>query len=237
MGKRISNYDELPFANKKVYDLIVFHTNGNISMFAEYIGVSQQVLERIFRKDKRSGKYPRVSDGIKEALKGKFNLSDVWFVDGDSNAVEIPVEEKGSFYTETTNGTPVYDIDATCGTESRNIEFTDEHVIGYIDLPGVNKNAYIIRANGDSMEPRIFDGNMVAIREIKSWEDVFYGQIYLILLDEYRMIKYIRKYEPDEENYIILRSENPAYDDIKLHKSKIRKLFIVENILSIKVQL
>ena len=51
------------------------------------------------------------------------------------------------------------------------------------------------------------------------------------------MIKYIRRYEPDEENYIILRSENPKYDDIKLHKGKIRKMFIVENILSVKTQL
>lgn len=206
-------------------------------MFAEYIGISQQVLERIFRKDKRSGKYPSVSDGIKEALKSKFNLNDIWFVDNSSNAVEVPLEEKSTYYTEPHNGTPVYDIDATCGTESRDMDFTDEHIVGYVDLPGVNKNACIIRANGDSMEPRIFDGNMVVIREIKNWEDVFYGQIYLILLDEYRMIKYIRRYEPDEGNYIILRSENPKYDDIKLHKSKIRKLFIVENILSVRAQL
>lgn len=87
------------------------------------------------------------------------------------------------------------------------------------------------------MEPCIFDGNMVVIREIHNLEDIFYGQMYLILLDEYRMIKYIRRYEPDEENYIILRSENPKYDDIKLHKGKIRKMFIVENILSVKTQL
>lgn len=154
-----------------------------------------------------------------------------------SNAVKVTSDAPGTFYTETHNGTPVYDIDATCGTESRDMDFTDEHIVGYVDLPGVNKNACIIRANGDSMEPRIFDGNMVVIREIKNWEDVFYGQIYLILLDEYRMIKYIRRYEPDEGNYIILRSENPKYDDIKLHKSKIRKLFIVENILSVRAQL
>ena len=48
------------------------------------------------------------------------------------------------------------------------------------------------------------------------------------------MIKRIRRYEQDEDNYIILRSENVKYDDIKLHKSKIRKLFVVENILSVK---
>lgn len=59
----------------------------------------------------------------------------------------------------------------------------------------------------------------------------------MILLDEYRMIKYIRKCQEDEENYIILHSENPAYDDIRLNKGKIRKLFIVENILAIRAQL
>ena len=135
------------------------------------------------------------------------------------------------------SGTLVYDIDATCGTNQRDIFFTQDNIIGSVNLPGINKGSQIVRANGDSMEPRIFDGNMVVIREIHSWEDIFYGQMYLILLDEYRMIKYIRRYEPDEENYIILRSENSKYDDIKLHKGKIRKMFIVENILSVKTQL
>ena len=135
------------------------------------------------------------------------------------------------------SGTLVYNIDATCGTDLREMAFTQENVIGSVDLPGISKDSKIIRANGDSMEPRIYDGNMVVIREIHNWEDVFYGQIYLILLDEYRMIKYIRRYEPDETNYIILRSENAAYDDIKLRKDKIRRLFIVENILSVRTQL
>lgn len=128
-------------------------------------------------------------------------------------------------------------MDATCGTDDRDIYFTQEDIIGSVNLPGINKESKIIRANGDSMEPKVYDGNMVVIREIHNWDDIFYGQMYLILLDEYRMIKYIRRYEQDETNYIILRSENPLYDDIKLHKNKIRKLFVVENVLSVKTQL
>lgn len=139
---------------------------------------------------------------------------------------------EGSF-----SGTLVYDIDATCGMDNREIEFTEDRIIGSVDLPEISKTAKIVTANGDSMEPVIYNGNRVVIREIFNWEDIFYGQIYLILLDEYRMIKYIRRYEQDEKNYIILRSENSKYDDITLHKSKIRKLFIVENILSVKNQI
>lgn len=34
-----------------------------------------------------------------------------------------------------------------------------------------------------------------------------------------------------------IQDENPAYDDIRLNKGKIRKLFIVENILAVRAQL
>ncbi len=135
------------------------------------------------------------------------------------------------------SGALVYNIDGTCGVMERDMAFTRDNIVGSVNLPEINKESKIIRANGDSMEPVIFDGDRVVLRQIHNFDDIFYGQIYLILLDEYRMIKYIRKYEPDEDNYIILRSRNKEYDDIKLHKSKIKKLFVVENILSVKSQL
>ena len=135
------------------------------------------------------------------------------------------------------NGILVYDVDATCGKNPRDIDFTDDIVIGSIDLPNISRDCKIIRANGDSMTPKICDGNWIAIREIYDFDDVFYGQIYVVVTNEYRMIKYVRKYEQDEQNYFILRSDNPNYDDITIRKDKIRKMFIVENILSVKIQL
>lgn len=170
----------------------------------------------------------------------KYEFDKVWLLTGEGVLKSMKPDGVHSIISSSDikdndySGTLVYDIDATCGTDSRDIFSTEDNVIGSVNLPGINKHAHIIRANGNSMEPEIYDGNMVAVREIKSWDDIFYGQIYLIILDEYRMIKRIRRYEQDEENYIILRSDNPKYDDIKLHKSKIRKLFVVENILSVK---
>ena len=232
----------MPYANKKVYELIQKETNGNVRAFAQSINVSQQSLNRIFCIDKRNGKYPSVSNEIKKGIIDVYGKDEIWFI-SDVNSGEGEMLNSESSISSNDikegdySGTLVYDIDATCGTDQRDISFTQDNIIGSVNLPGINKGSQIVRANGDSMEPRIFDGNMVVIREIHSWEDIFYGQMYLILLDEYRMIKYIRRYEPDEENYIILRSENPKYDDIKLHKGKIRKMFIVENILSVKTQL
>lgn len=127
-------------------------------------------------------------------------------------------------------GTPVYDIDATCGLLSRSFE--DEKIIGYVNLPDIKKDSHIITACGDSMEPRIMNGDKIVLREIISWSYFYFGQIYLVLTEDYRMLKYVRKHK--DENYIILKSENKSYDDIELKKSQILKLFVVENVLSIK---
>lgn len=183
----------------------------------------------------RTGKSDLGPSAIDRILKAYQDLNRVWLLTGEGEMLKSAPNggAGGGDYP----GTLVYDIDATCGMDGRDMMFAEDRIIGSVKLPGISNEAVIVRANGDSMEPRIFDGNLVAIREIKNWNDLFYGQIYLVLLDEYRMIKYIRKDKEDEENYIILHSENALYDDIRLHKSKIRKLFIVESILAVKVQL
>ena len=131
-------------------------------------------------------------------------------------------------------GALIYDIDATCGLSGRDIEFTDEKVIGSIDAPEINPDSKIIFATGDSMLPLIASGDRIVIRKIESWDYFNYGQVYLIITNEYRLIKRVRRHPKDAEKLILLRSENPDYDDIDLPKREIIHLFIVENILSIK---
>lgn len=216
---------------KKMIDKIKYEFSINQSQIADKLGVKKTYLS-----DMINGRVPfneTMDKKINDAFYNSTHEQNSYAIEQES-VIEISNSDiREGVY----NGTLVYDIDGTCGTSNREIEFAEDRIIGSVDLPEISKTAKIVTANGDSMEPKIHNGNRVVIRQIFSWEDIFYGQIYLILLDEYRMIKYIRKYELDEENYIILRSENPQYDDIKLHKSKIRKLFIVENILSITTQI
>lgn len=131
-------------------------------------------------------------------------------------------------------GALIYDIDGTCGSDGRSIEFTDERVIGSIDVPGISPNSQIIFATGDSMQPLIYSGDRIVIRKIESWDYFNYGQVHLIITNEHRFIKRIRKHPEDEGSLILLRSENPEFDDIPLPKKEIVHLYIVENILSIK---
>ena len=169
---------------------------------------------------------------IEKILSFYQDINKVWLLTGEGEMLKRDgvIAISNEQINDTHQGTPVYDIDVTCGKVS--VNFQDEEIIGYVDLPLINKNSHIVTASGNSMTPTIINGDRIALREIMSWDYIFFGQIYLILTDEYRMLKYIRKHQTDS-NIIILRSENKEYDDIELPKSEIIKLFVVENILSI----
>ncbi|MDE5945550.1 MAG: S24 family peptidase [Rikenella sp.] len=131
-------------------------------------------------------------------------------------------------------GTPVYDIDVVCGTEGRDLAFTNERIVGYVNLPGINHASHIIEASGDSMSPRINSGDRIVVREIETWDYFVYGQAYVVVTSDYRLLKYIRKHPERPKEMVVLRSENSHYDDIELPIAAIRKLFVVENVLSVK---
>ena len=51
------------------------------------------------------------------------------------------------------------------------------------------------------------------------------------MLDDYRLVKYIRK-NPDAQ-LVTLHSENPNYDDIDVRRDDIRDLMYVQSIIHI----
>ena len=61
MKKAEMNRNEMPPPNRKIFDLVAERTAGNVSAFAERICIKQQPLDRLFKTDTRSGKYPSVS--------------------------------------------------------------------------------------------------------------------------------------------------------------------------------
>lgn len=97
MGKFISNYDELPVQNKNIYDLVQEKSDGNVSVFADIIGVKRQVLDRIFKKDKRNDKYPSVSENIKEGIKKTFGIDELQLLSNVKNGYMQSIGERISY--------------------------------------------------------------------------------------------------------------------------------------------
>ena len=79
------------------------------------------------------------------------------------------------------------------------------------------------------MSPVIRSGDLIAVRELSNTQYIFWGQIYVVLLDDFRLVKYVRRHaDPD---MVILRSENPNYDDMEIHRADMRELMMVQNII------
>ena len=132
-------------------------------------------------------------------------------------------------------GIPVYDIDVTAGVMPRARMFVDENIIGYIDLPDMAHGCRIVKVSGDSMAPVIRSGDVLAVRELTNVSHIFWGQIYVVLLDDYCMVKYLRRH--DDPQMVILRSENPQYDDMEVSRGDIRELMFVQNIIHIDTRM
>ncbi|MDD2961517.1 MAG: XRE family transcriptional regulator [Muribaculaceae bacterium] len=128
-------------------------------------------------------------------------------------------------------GTPVYDIDVTAGPLTRTRMFTSENMVGLIDIPSIPEDCRVVRVSGDSMCPIINNGDYIAIRELTNPQMIFWGQIYVILLDDYRMVKYVRKH--DDPDLLILRSENNNYDDIEVPRRDVRDMMMVHSVIHI----
>lgn len=179
---------------------IIDHEKISVSQFERRSGLSNGYIKNI-RKSISTDKL----DGILRAFP---DINRDWLIRGEGDMISESTTDPPQVVhvNQNMNGILVYDIDATCGKQSRDMDFTDDIVIGSIDLPNISRDCKIIRANGDSMIPTICDGNWIAIREVYDFDDVFYGQIYVVVTSEYRMIKYVRKYEQDEDHYFLLRS-------------------------------
>ena len=100
-----------------------------------------------------------------------------------------------------------------------------------LTMPGMDSECRVVRVSGDSMAPVINNGDYIAVREVGDTSIIYWGQIYVVLLDDYRMVKYLRRHPDDSK--VVLRSANPAYDDIDVPKSAIRGLFFVSKIVKV----
>ena len=203
--------------------------------FAEKIGCDQSNLSKHL-----NGKLP-ISEALINKIVINLGVSKSWLKDG----LDVPFPKYSSGMVpellidesemKSMKGTPVYDIDVTAGSLSRPMMFADEHIVGAVNMPNISQDCRIVRVSGDSMNPVICNGDFIAVRELTNMSQIFWGHIYVVVLDDYRMVKYLRKH-PDQDK-VILSSENPRYDDMEVYRSDIKELLVVQNILHIDTRL
>lgn len=205
----------------------------NQSEFGRRIGVDASFISRIM-----SGKLP-ISQGFINRVAINLGVSRDWLGSGKDvpfpkgiHAAELPSGQSPHMSRLLTGaGAPVYDIDVTAGCRELSREFTNDRVIGRVSLPQLDPEYPVVRVSGDSMAPKISNGGFISIRPISDSAPIFWGQIYVVLLEDYRMVKYVRKH-PTDPVLVLLHSENPQYDDIEVSRRDIKALYLVETIIN-----
>lgn len=200
--------------------------------FAGKIGIDTSNLSKYL-----NGKLP-ISDSLINRLVVNLGVSKQWLEDGTdipfAKATQtIPVSAQ---LAVPQHGTPVYDIDVTAGSMPRSRMFADDQIVGWVDLPDVaNTGCRIVRVSGDSMSPVVRNGDYIAIRELTNLQYIFWGQIYVVVLDDFRMLKYVRR--NDNPALVTLRSANPDYDDMEIARADIRDLMLVQHIIHLDTRI
>ena len=129
------------------------------------------------------------------------------------------INEKGK-------GVPYYDVDFLGGFDIMENDQTIKPA-HYIDFPQYAKADYWVNVTGHSMEPLINHGDMIAMRTLNDWKTyMLFGEVYGIVTDEYRTIKYVKKSSKGED-YFLLKPENGDYDEQDIPISIIRNVFQV----------
>lgn len=96
-----------------------------------------------------------------------------------------------------------------------------ENIDKYIEMPESVGGTFALTCKGDSMiNARIFDGDIVYIRE---QPDVENGEIAAVLIDEEATLKRVYKYP----SKVVLRPENPMYDDITYANEEMNQIRIL----------
>ena len=204
------------------------NSRRNQAQFGKLLGVDASNLSKIL-----AGRL-NLSEGFINRVVVNCGVDKEWLTEGNgvpyprnaSQPVRISHGETAMTAPARPQGAPVYNIDVTAGCMPLSRMFTDERIIGYLNLPDVNPEYPVVRVTGDSMYPKMKDGAFISIRPISLRSPISWGQVYVVILEDYRFVKFIRRH-PDSR-YVILHSANPEYDDMEIERDSILGLYLVE---------
>lgn len=95
----------------------------------------------------------------------------------------------------------------------------EQNIERMVCVPSKWHSTFTLTCEGDSMEPRIHDGDLVAIRSQPTVEN---GEIAAVRVGDEATLKYVYLHD----NFIELRPENPAFKSIILSKDEMNTVVI-----------
>lgn len=123
----------------------------------------------------------------------------------------------------------LYDVEAAANLKTLFVN-KDQNILGQISIPDIPRCDGAIYVRGDSMYPILKSGDIIAYKEIHNFDNVIYGEMYLISFDiegdDFLTVKYINHSEKD--GYVKLVSYNPHHDPKDIQVTQITAMALVK---------
>lgn len=144
---------------------------------------------------------------------------------GGASSLQVMQDE------ETGYGVPYYDVDVFAG-DVETYNDGPQTPVAFLRLPGIRDCDFSCRVSGDSMYEKIFPGSIIVCKELKNRDEVSFGDIYLVITDNNRWVKYLRKDYQSEGRWILRSHNREKHDDIPVYIDRVRRLYAVKMIVN-----
>lgn len=232
---------ELPAINQRIKEIINDQTKGNVTAFTLALGYSSaQKVNRLFKIDSRTGKYPIPSSTIISDISNMFDINTNWIVSGTG---EKHITPKPNEVTQIKDGSvmmvPLVNQYAQAGYMKG---WADEDYLEALPkIPWIvdmeYKGKYVsFEVRGDSMDDGMKhsyeQGDILLCREINCyyWKSKLHFNAWDAFVIVHRTDGIVLKQiiDHDVENGILTcHSFNPMYPDFKIDIRDIAQLFNV----------
>ncbi len=180
---------------------------------AEAMGITQSMYSRI-EKGLYGIQYAQI-----QCLVDKFNIDSEYLTDDTRGIIR---NKDISKEVDSDYSIPYYDIEISAGPITFYQDYK-EMPSQKIEIPFIKDVDLAMPVYGDSMYPKIKNGDIVLLKEVDK-ALIMFGEIYLVITNDYRVLKYVRKHISRE--HVTLLSENDRFDPVEITKDEILHIFL-----------
>ena len=194
--------------------LLIEHENVSPSKFAKMINFNQSNLSKVLNGDRN------VPTNLIKAICESLQVPYSWLVNGEGsmfltdsdNNVPVVADTPSSDNVPTisySHGKPYYNVDFLGGFD---IIINDQTVNPeyLIDFKKYEDADCWCNISGQSMEPLISNGDIIALKQLHDWRDfLLYGEVYGIVTNDMRTVKLVTR-SPKGDDYLHLVPVNKS---------------------------
>lgn len=207
--------------------IIDYYSDGKPSVFAKYIGVAPSTISSWLSRDTLD--YDLIFAKCE-------NISSDWLLTGKGEMIksnpniQILSEPKTKEKKLTEQEVLLYDVSAAANLKTL-FDNKRQNILGKISIPDMPRCDGAVYVTGDSMYPLLKSGDIIVYKELHDFQEVIYGEMYLVSFDldgdDFLTVKYVNHSDKGDD-FVKLVSHNAYHDPKDIALSRVRAMALVK---------